>query len=160
MSMEAQALISGAAPRFKVSQFGIVFTVFGHPQPGGSKTSGRTLDGRTYVRDSNNKAAPWKERVSQVAGEMMKGRPLYDGPLVLTVTFYVPRPKSHYGVKGLLKSAPKYPTVRPDVTKLLRPLEDALTGICWRDDSQVVKQMAEKKYGEPARAEVRLAVLL
>jgi Holliday junction resolvase RusA-like endonuclease len=90
---------------------------------------------------------------------MMKGRSLYQGPLQLTVLFYVPRPKSHYGVKGQLKSAPRYPTVRPDVTKLVRPLEDSLTGIVWRDDAQVVRQLAEKRYGEPARAEVRVTVL-
>jgi crossover junction endodeoxyribonuclease RusA len=160
MSAEAQALISGAAPPFKRSPFGMVFTVFGQPQPGGSKTAGRSLDGRTFVRDSNKKAAPWKERVTQVAGEMMSGRPLYSGPLLLTVVFYVPRPKGHYGTKGLLPSAPKHPTVRPDLTKLIRPLEDALTGICWRDDSQIVQQLAEKRYGEPARAEVRIAVLV
>jgi crossover junction endodeoxyribonuclease RusA len=159
VSAEAQSLISGATPAYTVNQFGIVFTVFGNPQPGGSKTPVRALDGRTFVRDSNKKAAPWKERVSQVAGEMMKGRSLYQGPLQLTVLFYVPRPKSHYGVKGQLKSAPRYPTVRPDVTKLVRPLEDSLTGIVWRDDAQVVRQLAEKRYGEPARAEVRVTVL-
>lgn len=157
---EAQSLLTGDAPPFRANPFGLVFTVFGNPQPGGSKTAGRTLDGRTFVRDSNKKAAPWKERVAQVAGELMRGRPLYDGPLMLTVTFYVPRPKGHYGTKGLRRSAPKYPTKRPDSTKLLRPLEDSLSKIVWRDDSQIVRQLVEKRYGEPARAEVRVAVLL
>jgi Holliday junction resolvase RusA-like endonuclease len=157
---EMQALVSGAAPRYEVNQFGCQFVVWGTPQPGGSKTSGRTLDGRTFVRDSNKKAAPWKDRVEQVAGALMANRELFRGSLSLSVTFYVPRPKSHYGVKGLLKSAPKYPITRPDITKLVRPLEDSLTSIVWKDDSQVVTQVARKLYGEPARAEVCISVLL
>ena len=48
---------------------------------------------------------------------------------------------------GTLKpSAPKHPIVKPDTTKLMRALEDALTGICWRDDTQVVIQTAHKAY--------------
>lgn len=84
----------------------------------------------------------------------MNGAGLLDGPLVLVVQFYVPRPKSHYGARGLRPSAPDYPAVRPDVTKLLRAVEDACTGVVWRDDAQVVEQHAGKSYGEPARAYV------
>jgi Holliday junction resolvase RusA-like endonuclease len=36
--------------------------------------------------------------------------------------------------------------VAPDTTKLVRSTEDALKGICWRDDSQVVYQVASKEY--------------
>jgi len=89
------------------------------------------------------------------------GRTLLDGPLELHVIFYAPRPKGHYGSgrnSGVLKHhAPAYPIVKPDVTKLLRAVEDAITGICWRDDAQVVVQHAEKRYGEPARAVVAIA---
>lgn len=159
MSAEAQALISGAAPKYTVNSFGVQFTVWGVPQPGGSKTAGRRLDGRTFVRDSNPKAAPWKDNVSRVAGAIMGTRPLFRGPLQMVVVFYVPRPKGHFGARGLRPSAPKFPTKRPDLTKLLRPLEDALTGVCVGDDSQFVKQLLEKRWGEPARAEVTITVL-
>lgn len=90
----------------------------------------------------------------------MVGRDLWHGPVELVVRFYVPRPKSHYGAKGLRPVAPSYPTVAPDVTKLLRAVEDALKGIVWRDDSQVVIQHAWKRYGEPARCEVALYPVL
>ena len=109
-----------------------------------------------FVRDSAKGSRPWKTRVAQAAGEAMNGDGLLDGPLLLTVQFIVPRPKGHYGVRGLRPSAPAYPTVRPDVTKLVRAVEDALTGIVWRDDSQVVSQHAAKVYGEPARCEVQV----
>lgn len=82
---------------------------------------------------------------------------LLDGPLELLVVFTVPRPKGHYGARGLRPSAPEYPAVRPDVTKLLRAVEDACTGIVWRDDAQIIEQHATKRYGEPASAWVRVA---
>jgi Holliday junction resolvase RusA-like endonuclease len=130
--------------------------VYGRPAPGGSKTSGVRKDGRRFVRDSSTRAAPWKGKVEQAAGEAMiaHGLSLLEGALEFVATFYLPRPQSHYGARGLRPSAPRYPTTRPDVTKLLRPVEDALTGVVWRDDSQIVKQLARKRYGAPARVEI------
>lgn len=134
----------------------IVFTVYGQAQPAGSKTAGVTKGGKMFVRDSAKRGAPWRREVARTAAEAMNGTGLLDGPLSLAVTFVVPRPKGHYGARGLRPSAPAYPTVRPDVTKLLRAVEDAATGIVWRDDAQVVIQHACKTYGEPARAEVEV----
>ena len=84
----------------------------------------------------------------------MTGRPLLDGPLALEVVFTVPRPKGHFGVKGLRPSAPPHPTVAPDTTKLLRAIEDAMEGIVYRNDAQIVEQVARKVYGEPASARI------
>lgn len=39
------------------------------------------------------------------------------------------------------------PTVRPDLDKSLRAILDALTGVCYADDSQVVSVTATKAYG-------------
>lgn len=39
------------------------------------------------------------------------------------------------------------PTVRPDLDKLLRAVLDALTGIAYQDDSQVVQVTTSKVYG-------------
>lgn len=137
----------------------VAFTVYGIAQPAGSKTAGVTKGGRVFVRDSARKGAPWRRQVAQAAGEAMNGTGLLDGPLELVVRFRVPRPKGHIGARGLKPSAPSYPTVRPDVTKLLRAVEDACTGIVWRDDAQVVAQHAIKEYGEPACAEVRVTTV-
>lgn len=137
----------------------VSFIVHGIAQPAGSKTVGRTKDGRSFVRDSAKKGKPWRLQVAQVAGDAMNGTGLLDGPLELSVIFTVPRPNGHYGARGLLPSAPEYPTTRPDVTKLLRAVEDACTGIVWRDDAQVVAQHAYKEYGEPAGAQVRVTTV-
>lgn len=132
----------------------VSFTVYGVAQPAGSKTTGQRKDGTRFVRDSAKKGAPWRTLVAQVAGEAMNGRGVLDGPLELVVTFCVPRPKGHYGARGLRPSAPTFPAVRPDVTKLLRAVEDAITGVVWRDDAQVVSQHAVKMYAESACVEV------
>lgn len=144
----------------------LTFTVYGVAAPAGSKTSGQRKDGSRFVRDSSRRAAPWKDDVKRSAGEAMErrtfttdGDSLVSGPLMLAVRFVVPRPKGHYGARGLRPSAPAYPTTRPDITKLLRAVEDALTGIVWRDDAQVVEQVARKVYGEPARCEIAVTPL-
>lgn len=134
----------------------LAFTVYGQAQPAGSKTAGRSKSGRMFVRDSAKGSRPWKTQVAQAAGEAMNGTGLLDGALELSVIFTVPRPKGHYGVRGLRPSAPEHPTVRPDVTKLLRAVEDACTGIVWRDDAQIVAQHAVKRYGEPASAQIKV----
>lgn len=132
----------------------VQFTVYGVAAPAGSKTTGARKDGGRFVRDSSRRAAPWKADVARAAAAARNGGGLMEGPLRLTVRVVVPRPKGHYGAKGLRPSAPELPITRPDVTKLLRAIEDACTGIVWRDDAQIVTQIAAKEYGEPARAEI------
>jgi len=145
---------------FKANAWGCVFTVYGETATGGSKIPGKSKNGKLFVRDDNPRAREWKDRVGQVAGELMRNRPLYQGALLLNVTFYRPRPKGHYTSKGALtRSAPSHPTTKPDLTKLIRPLEDALRGIVFKDDAQICETLAMKRYGEPARVEVKVMVL-
>jgi len=127
----------------------VKFFIFGIPQPGGSKRA-FVIGKRAVVTDANAKAKPWKQQVAAVAAAHMAGKPMLEGPLHLHMTFMFPRPKSHYRTgknAHLLKDdIPFHHTVRPDTTKLIRAAEDALTGIVWRDDSQVAEQYAEKIY--------------
>lgn len=134
------------------------FTVYGDAVPQGSKV--RTQWG---VREANSKLRPWRDCVAAEAGKVASGE-LLTGPILLELTFVRPRPKSHYGTgknEGKLKdSAPQYPTTKPDSLKLGRAVEDALTGILWRDDSQVCWHVIEKTYGTPARCEVQVTECL
>jgi Holliday junction resolvase RusA-like endonuclease len=132
----------------------VKFKVFGKPQPAGSKTIARTKKGGIFVRDANPAVKDWKALVSQVAGEHSDR--LLAGPLSLSVTFYLARPKSHYGRRGLLPSAPAFPITAPDATKLLRGVEDAMQDIVYRNDAQIVDQSVSKRFGEPARVEIEV----
>jgi Holliday junction resolvase RusA-like endonuclease len=141
----------------------IRFTVLGTPQPAGSKTA-YVRGGKAVVTDASKKSRPWKHEVKVAAmaaiiwddGDKRYYPPPLEGPLMLSLRFYVQRPKSHHGKRGLRPSAPAYPTTRPDVLKLARGVEDALTGICYRDDSQIVVELLSKHYGDPPRVEVEV----
>ena len=103
----------------------------------------------TVVNDSK-KAAPWAALVSHAAARAMEGRDPWAGPLSVAITFYLPRPKSHFKRNGELKpTAPRFVATKPDGDKLLRCSWDALTGIVFRDDSQIVEWSGSKVYGKP-----------
>ena len=102
------------------------------------------------IVDACAKSGDWKADVKAFARQEYKG-PLLDGPIELSIIFYMPRPKNHFGTgkkAGILKAnAPQWHTTKPDRTKLTRGLEDSLTGVIWRDDSQVVCGDIRKVYG-------------
>lgn len=135
----------------------IRFTVHGTPQTAGSKRAfpirraGQKLGVR--VTDDNPKSRDWKTTVSQVAAEHCRGG-LIDGAVVVEFVFWLVRPKGHFGKRGLLPSAPEFPTVKPDVLKLARAVEDALTGVAWRDDALIVDEHLSKRYGERAGVDI------
>lgn len=127
----------------------ITFVVYGVPRPQGSKRH----VGNGIMVESSKHVKAWREDVSSAARKAYAGG-LIDGPVSLHVTFGFPRPRSHYRTgkhaQELKESAPKFHRGRPDLSKLIRAVEDALTGVVWRDDSQVVDIKSTKGYGEPA----------
>lgn len=155
-------LFSGAPQHPMNTRPNIRFCVYGRPQPRGSKR-GFVRGGRVVMTDMNPHSGEWMNLVRDQAVQAMGDLPLMEGPLKLGVTFYMPRPKGHYGsgrnANVIKPSAPMFPHVAPDTTKLLRAVEDALTGTVYRDDAQIVIQMALKRYGERPRAEIVVGVL-
>lgn len=132
----------------------VSFDVPGLPKPAGSKRAfAHKSTGRIIVTDDSGvPGKQWRHCVAdaaRVAMHLAGFREPFRGPIRLLATFARPRPKSHYGAKGLKPNAPVYPLGKPDVTKLLRSVEDAMTGIVWADDAQVVIQHAYKEYGPP-----------
>ena len=136
------------------------FTVHGMPAPQGSKrvvTAGGKAGGRAVLAESSKRVKPWREAVKEAARVAIDAAPLgtsqMAGPVGLEVHFRFPRPKGHYGTgrnAGKLRaSAPLRPAVAPDLSKLIRSTEDALTeaGV-WRDDALVVSVIAGKFYSE------------
>jgi Holliday junction resolvase RusA-like endonuclease len=147
----------------------ISFFVAGLPQPAGSKRAfalkkGGVYTGRVAISDDNPKARGWKDTVAACAVEACKNyATLLDCPIRLTVEFRLARPQFHFGTgrnAGILReSSPKYPTTRPDCTKMLRAVEDALTAVVWRDDSLIVDQVVTKRYAEKPGAWVEIEAL-
>lgn len=98
---------------------------------------------------ANKKQKPWMSHVREVAVENYKKPPIVEAIRVL-ITFYLPRPKNHFGTgknKDVVKkSSPIFPQSKPDLFKLVRAVEDALTGIVYKDDSQIFDVKATKLY--------------
>lgn len=138
----------------------MIIIVPGIPAPGGSKRPVRNkYTGKTHLIDDCKRNPEWRAVVALKAQEARVGG-VMRGPLRLSVTFVYPRPKNHYRTgknAGVLRpDAPKHKTTKPDTTKLLRSTEDALTGIAWVDDSQVVEQWATKIYGDDPGAVITI----
>lgn len=123
-------------PAFEANVVRLV--VFGKPEPGGSKKA-VSIPGRKFsqVIDANPRADGWKKTVAKVAMVEMVGRDMLEGALGVRMEFALERPAS---VKR------ERPTVKPDVLKLSRPVEDALTGIVWIDDAQITYEVLTKRY--------------
>jgi Holliday junction resolvase RusA-like endonuclease len=159
------------------------FRVLGHSAPGGSKDVGVIYRNgpngtkvpvtdeqgkiKTFVRDKGGVAGKdWRSAVASAGHEAMAGRAPFDGPLFVELTIIRPRGPGHYGqgrnAGRLLPSAPAFPAVAPDVTKLTRSTEDALNTIVWKDDSRNVALLTEKVYadqGEPEGAIIKVWAL-
>jgi Holliday junction resolvase RusA-like endonuclease len=126
----------------------ISFFAPGIPAPGGSKRAFfRPGMKHAVIVDACKRNKDWRAVVALAAREAYRGQPLAS-PLRICATFFMPRPKGHYGAKGLKASAPRHHTKKPDATKLLRSTEDALTGILWADDAQIAVQIVEKRYAD------------
>lgn len=137
----------------------VAFVVPGRAQPAGSKRAFvNRKTGKMIVTDANPNAGAWKERVALAASAAFGRRPLLDEPLVLEVTVLLVRPAGHFGARGMSRKGRETPcpVSKPDLTKLVRAIEDALTGVVWVDDSRVVSQFATKGWG--IRDEVAVCV--
>ena len=96
-------------------------------------------------------AEGWKSCIAMAAREI-EGK-LYHQPLSVTLTFFMPRPKSHFKTSGQLKpAAPRFMhDSKPDADNLAKAVLDALTGIrAWLDDDQVC-ELTIRKYWESER---------
>jgi len=112
----------------------IQLIVYGSPAPQGSKRFVGVKSGRGMMIESSKRVKPWREDVKAAAERVRAGAEPLDCPLIVRMVFTMPKPTS----------APKrrktWPMRTPDLSKLCRSTEDALTqaGI-WRDDARVVE---------------------
>lgn len=131
---------------------GCQFVIEGvRPVPQGSMTASYNRNtGTSHVHHVQGTAlALWRASVREAA--RAAGATLSLSPIVLKVQFGLYRPKAQTRLVGG-KRVPTFrykdamPTTAPDLDKLLRAVMDALTGVCYADDSQVVSIETTKMY--------------
>jgi len=102
------------------------FAALGLPAPQGSKRH----VGHGVMVENSTRVRPWREAVKSAG---FGAGPCLDGPLAVVMVFTMPRPKS----------APKRvtrPDRTPDLSKLCRATEDAITEVgLWADDARVAE---------------------
>ena len=115
--------------------------------PGAPVAKGRgraTRTGRVFTPAKTRKAEETLSARAMALLAGVEGLPLA-GPLHLEATFTSTVPASWPAKK---RAAAVAPTSRPDVDNLLKLATDALNGIVWVDDAQIVTVVCRKVYGD------------
>lgn len=88
------------------------------------------------VHTKSKELIAWRNKVAWEA--VRAGCRPVDGAVGIFIRFYIERGKTVSRAE---------PTVPPDLDKQVRSILDALTGIAYKDDSQVTTISASKEYG-------------
>ncbi len=125
--------------------------VYGMPGPQGSKKFvGVAKSGRGILVESSGKVKLWRQDVKAAAMEVLENDSLsierhcngaIPGAVEVEMIFTMPKPKS------APKNRRTWPSTRPDLSKIVRSTEDALTeaGV-WEDDARVVRCVSQKVF--------------
>ena len=119
----------------------IYFVVMGLPATKGSTFSFRDRQGRIRTKDDCRHGKTWARTVALVAqaADVVKA-PKGTGVVLEALCEFIPPARSPRAT----------PCVRPDVDKVGRALMDALKGIAYEDDGQVVDLHIRKTYATQA----------
>lgn len=121
----------------------IAFFVSGRPAPQGSKEfKGRSRAGKAILVESSKHVGSWRDQIAWRARQ--QNPELLAGPVAMRLEFVMVRPQR------LPKSKPTPPATQRtgDSDKLARAVGDSLTGICYKDDAQVVELHVYKRIAE------------
>lgn len=131
------------------------FIVYGDPLPKGSVRAFMPKGFSHPVLTSATKGLKdWERKIASAAQVQATGI-LLTGALHVTIAFFLSRPKS-------LPKRMRLHTKRPDLDKLIRGATDALTGVIYKDDAQIVSILSTKHYtahdDEAPRAEFSITL--
>ena len=127
-------------------------TIFiaGHPETKGSTKAFR-CGNRCIITNANPRCKKWQAKVSRAVAHVDK----IEGAVELEMTFFFPIAKSRKDLKD-----GDCHTQKSDIDKLIRPILDGLTSIVYKDDCQVSKVTACKKWtNEIGREGVELKII-
>jgi Holliday junction resolvase RusA-like endonuclease len=102
----------------------------------------------------------WEKTVALYARKAMAAREPLQGPIAVSLAFFLPIPVSWPLWKRQEAAAGRIaPTSVPDLDNLEKGLADGCKGICWADDAQVVQSLTWKGYALNPRAEASITPL-
>lgn len=128
----------------------ISFTVLGKPVPQGSMKA-FVIEGRAHLTSDSKKTMPFRQEVGWMALRALEGleQPFCakHEPVWVRLVFFFAKPPS-------AKKSRTRPVTKPDIDKLCRSCFDAMTGVMWHDDAQIVNVLAEKHFDTNERVEI------
>lgn len=130
----------------------IEFVIPGQPIPQGRPRAGKNK-GRLIMYDPNE-SKEYKQYVSLIAKHYAP-KNLYKDNLKMVIKIYRQIPKSTTKKdRALFLAGIKRPVTKPDTSNYVKGIEDALNGIIYKDDSQIVDLYAAKYYSDNPRVEI------
>lgn len=136
----------------------VTFTVPGTPVGKGRPRFARR--GNFVQTFTPEKTASYENLVRIKAEEAMNGRQAFDGAVHVRIDLHVTPPASWSQKKQRAALAGEiHPTSKPDADNCIKVIFDAMNGIVFRDDKQVVDLVAKKRYASTAMAKVEVMPL-
>ena len=133
----------------------LTFSMVGIPR--GKGTARAAVRGRFATIYSDPKTRKYESSVAAVAKALMGERAPLEGPLSLSVRFRLPVPAStSKRARAAMLAGEMAPTKKPDLSNLLKAIEDGMNGIVFVDDAQIVRGFQTKIYAEQPGVDVRV----
>ena len=128
--------------------------------PGQPVAKARARSTAAGIHYTPAKTRNYERRVAAHCKMAMEGKEMINGPACIEITLYMPIPASWTRAKREQAASGEIPhTKKPDIDNCVKSIKDALNGIAWRDDSQVVSISARKHYSnEPGACVTVMAV--
>ncbi|KDC15366.1 RusA family crossover junction endodeoxyribonuclease [Bordetella bronchiseptica] len=93
------------------------------------------------------KTAAYESTVALTARQAMAGNQLIDGPVSAVLDIRLPVPQSWSKRKqAAALGGTELPTKKPDADNVIKVIFDAINGVVWHDDTQVVDIVVRKRY--------------
>jgi Holliday junction resolvase RusA-like endonuclease len=139
-------------PRLPLSTVGVRFTI--NTDPVGQGRARFTKSGHAYTPTKTRNA----QAVVKLAAEMAMrahGDQCFAGPLELSLRVFIRIPRSKPKKwQAQARSGAVWPTTKPDLSNIIKLIEDAMTGTVYLDDKQIVSLNVRKLYADSPRIEV------
>lgn len=118
------------------------FTVFGKPT---GKARPRIVNGHAYTPEGTRE---YEDMVRTAFCQNNPGAaPLVGGVRVEILAFYAIPKSASRKERERMESNQLAPVIKPDWDNVGKIVCDALNGLAWHDDAQVVEAMVQKRYG-------------
>ena len=107
-----------------------------------------TRNGHAYDPERSRE---YKEKVALAASLAMRGEQVFprETPLRCIITVWKQMPKRfNQRQRALAKAEILRPTVKPDIDNMAKAITDAMNGIVYADDSQIVELVCGKYYDD------------